>query len=169
MAGRLFKLFGLSSRGYSNIIPLAKWFFFFFFGGGIFNFFVLLLPPYHSLKSDKLWNKRVISKLFWYFWFAFKSPSSFHIELSPLVVLRVSSVLPTAERSPFMLEKLDIMSTYHYVQNQGKLMMRSRENGQKPQFGHFFDDFEVKYMKNSFYSNWRSYFVITSGQKPKNR
>ena len=29
----------------------------------------------------------------------------------------------------------DIMSTYHYVQNQGKLRMQSRENGQKPQFG----------------------------------
>ena len=29
------------------------------------------------------------------------------------------------------------MPTYHYVQNQGKLMMQSRENGQKPQFGKF--------------------------------
>ena len=51
------------------------------------------------------------------------------------------------------------MSTYHYVQNQGKLMMQSRENGQKPQFGQFFDDFKVKYiqitifLKNRFYSN----------------
>ena len=32
----------------------------------------------------------------------------------------------------------------HHVQNQGKLTMQSRENGQKPQFGQFFDDFEVK-------------------------
>ena len=39
------------------------------------------------------------------------------------------------------------MPTYHYVQNQGKLLMQSRENGQKPQFGHFFDDFEVKYLQ----------------------
>ena len=31
-----------------------------------------------------------------------------------------------------------------YVQNQGKLMMQSRENGWKPQFGQFFDNFEVK-------------------------
>ena len=38
------------------------------------------------------------------------------------------------------------MPTYHYVQNQGKLMMQSRENDQKPQFGQFFDDFEVKYL-----------------------
>ena len=38
------------------------------------------------------------------------------------------------------------MPTYHYVQNQGKLLMQSRENGQKSQFGQFFDDFEVKYI-----------------------
>ena len=36
------------------------------------------------------------------------------------------------------------MLTYHYVQDQGKLMMQSRENGQKPQFGKFFDEFLVK-------------------------
>ena len=39
------------------------------------------------------------------------------------------------------------MPTYHYVQNQGKLIMQSRENGQKPQFGQFFEDFEVKYLQ----------------------
>ena len=39
------------------------------------------------------------------------------------------------------------MPTYHYVQNQEKLMMQSRENGQKPQYGQIFDDFEVKYLK----------------------
>ena len=33
------------------------------------------------------------------------------------------------------------MPTYHYVQNQGKLMMQSRENGQKQKFGQFFGDF----------------------------
>ena len=27
---------------------------------------------------------------------------------------------------------------YHYVQNQEKLMMQSRDNGEKPQFGQFF-------------------------------
>ena len=42
---------------------------------------------------------------------------------------------------------LDIMPTYHYVQNQRKLMMQSREKGQKPQLGQFFDDFEVKYLQ----------------------
>ena len=39
------------------------------------------------------------------------------------------------------------MPTYHYVENQGKLIMQSPENGQKPQFGQFFDDFEVKYLQ----------------------
>ena len=37
------------------------------------------------------------------------------------------------------------MLTYYYVQNQGNLIMQSWENSQKPQFGKFFDDFEVKY------------------------
>ena len=47
-----------------------------------------------------------------------------------------------------MRKQLDIMPTYHYMQNQRKLlMMQSRENGQKPQFGQFFDDFEVKYLQ----------------------
>ena len=34
-----------------------------------------------------------------------------------------------------------------YVQNQGKLIIQSRENGHKPQFGQFFDDFVVKYLQ----------------------
>ena len=44
------------------------------------------------------------------------------------------------------------MTTYHYVENQGKLLMQSRENGQKPQFGHFFDDFDVKYFQIANFS-----------------
>ena len=70
-------------------------------------------------------------------------------------------------------KQLDIMPTYNYVQNQGKLMMQCRENRQKPQFGRFFDDFEVNisklqiFLKNRFHSNWRSYLVLTSGRKPK--
>ena len=44
------------------------------------------------------------------------------------------------------------MPTYHYVQNQENLMMQSRENGQKPQFGQFFDDIEVKYFQISKFS-----------------
>ena len=44
------------------------------------------------------------------------------------------------------------MSTYHYVQNQGKLMMESRENSQKPQFGQFFDDFKVKCLQIANFS-----------------
>ena len=39
------------------------------------------------------------------------------------------------------------MPTYYYVENRGKLTMQSRENGQKPQFGQFFDDFEVNYLQ----------------------
>ena len=52
-------------------------------------------------------------------------------------------------------------------------MMQSRENGKKPQFGQFNDDFEVKYLqtanflKDRFHSNSRSYLVLTSGHKPK--
>ena len=49
-------------------------------------------------------------------------------------------------------KQLDIMPTYHYVQNQGKLMMQSRENGQKPQFGQFFDDFKVRYLEIAKFS-----------------
>ena len=44
------------------------------------------------------------------------------------------------------------MSTYHYVQNQGKLIMQSRENDQKPQFGQFLDDFEAKYLEIAIFS-----------------
>ena len=47
------------------------------------------------------------------------------------------------------------MPTYHYVQNQGKLTMQSRENGQKPQFGQFFDDFEAEYTKIANFSENR--------------
>ena len=44
------------------------------------------------------------------------------------------------------------MPTYHYVQNQGKLMMQSRENGQKPQFGQCFDYLEAKYLEIAIFS-----------------
>ena len=49
-------------------------------------------------------------------------------------------------------KQIDIMANYLHVQNQGKRMMQSRENGQKPQFGHFFDDFEVKYLQIANFS-----------------
>ena len=70
-------------------------------------------------------------------------------------------------------KQLDIMPTHYYVQNQGKLMTQSPKNGHKPQFGQFFYDFEVKYLQivnfseKRFHSNWRSYLVLTSRQKPK--
>ena len=44
------------------------------------------------------------------------------------------------------------MPTYHYVQNQEKLMIQSRENGQKPQFGQLFDNFKVKYLQIASFS-----------------
>ena len=37
------------------------------------------------------------------------------------------------------------MPTYNNVQNQGKLIMQSPENGQKHQFGPFFDDISQNY------------------------
>ena len=43
-------------------------------------------------------------------------------------------------------KQLDI-STYHYGQNHGKLIMQSHKNGQKPQFRQFFYDFNVKYLQ----------------------
>ena len=44
------------------------------------------------------------------------------------------------------------MPTNHYVENQGKLIMQNRENGQKPQFEQFFDDVEVKYIQIANFS-----------------
>ena len=44
------------------------------------------------------------------------------------------------------------MATYHYVQNQGKLMIQSSENGQKTKFGQFLDDFEVEYLQITNFS-----------------
>ena len=44
------------------------------------------------------------------------------------------------------------MPTYHYVQNQRKLMIQSWENDQKPEFGQYFGDFEVKYLQIAKFS-----------------
>ena len=55
-------------------------------------------------------------------------------------------------------KQLDIMPNNHYVQNQGKLLMQSRENGQKPQFGQYFDDFEIK-----FKLSWKIGFIQIEG------
>ena len=49
-------------------------------------------------------------------------------------------------------KQLDILPTYHYLQNQGKQKRQSQENGQKPQFGQFFDDFMVKYLESANFS-----------------
>ena len=65
------------------------------------------------------------------------------------------------------------MPTYHYVQNQGKLMMQSRENGQKPQFGQFLDDFEVKYFQfTNFSEKWVSFklkVIFSTNFRPKTK
>ena len=44
------------------------------------------------------------------------------------------------------------MPTYLCVQNQGKLIIQCRENGHKPQFGQFFDDFKAKYLEFANFS-----------------
>ena len=49
-------------------------------------------------------------------------------------------------------KQLEIIPIYHYAQNQRKLMMQSRENGQNSQFGHFFDDFDVIYLQIANFS-----------------
>ena len=65
------------------------------------------------------------------------------------------------------------MPTYHYVQNQGKLMMQSRENGQKPQSGQFFDDFEVKYLQIANFSEKQVSFklkvIFSTNFRPKTK
>ena len=60
-------------------------------------------------------------------------------------------------------KQLDIMLTYYYLENQGKLMMQSRENEQKLQSGQFSTISRANisklqiFLKNKFHSNWRSY------------
>ena len=65
------------------------------------------------------------------------------------------------------------MPIYHYVQNQGKLVMQSPENGQKPQFGQFFDDFEVKYLQiANFSEKWLSLklkIIFSTNFRPKTK
>ena len=65
------------------------------------------------------------------------------------------------------------MFTYHYLENQGKLMMQSRENGQKPQFEQFFDDFEVKYLQIANFSEKQVSFklkvIFSTNVRPKTK
>ena len=65
------------------------------------------------------------------------------------------------------------MPTYHYVQNQGKLIMQSQENGQKPQFGQFLDDFEVKYLQIANFSGKKVSFklkvIFSTNFRPKTK
>ena len=52
------------------------------------------------------------------------------------------------------------MPTYHYVQNQENLMIQSRENGQKPQFGQFLDNFEAEYLEITNFSEKHVSFIV---------
>ena len=69
--------------------------------------------------------------------------------------------------------QLDITPTCHYVKNQGKLMMQSRENGKKPQFGQFNDDFEVKYLQIANFSEKQVSFklkvIFSTNFRPKTK
>ena len=59
-------------------------------------------------------------------------------------------------------KQLDIMPTYNYVQNQGKLMIQSRENGQQPQFEHFFWRFWGQTSRNCKFF-WKIGFIQIKG------
>ena len=59
------------------------------------------------------------------------------------------------------------MSTCHYVEKQEKLIMQSRENGQKPKFGQFFDDFEVIYLQIANFSE--KYVSFSTNFRPKTK
>ena len=65
------------------------------------------------------------------------------------------------------------MPAYHYVQNQGKLMMQSPENGEKPQFEQFFEDFEVKYLQITNFSEKQVSFklkvIFSTNFRPKTK
>ena len=65
------------------------------------------------------------------------------------------------------------MPNYHYVQNQGKLLMQSRENNQKPQFGQCFDDFEVRYLQFANFSEKQVSFklkvIFSTNFRPKTK
>ena len=65
------------------------------------------------------------------------------------------------------------MPTYHYVQNQEKLMMQSEENGQKPQFGQVFDNFEVKHLQIANFSekevSFKLKIIFSTNFRPKTK
>ena len=69
-------------------------------------------------------------------------------------------------------KQLDIMPTYHYVQNQGKLckVEKIAKNLNLGNFWRFRGQTSPNckfFLKNRFHLNWRSYLVLTSGQKQK--
>ena len=67
-------------------------------------------------------------------------------------------------------KQLDIMPNYHYVKNQGKLVEKMAKNLNLSNFLTISRSNISKlqiFLKNRFHSNWRSYLVLTSDQKPK--
>ena len=70
-------------------------------------------------------------------------------------------------------KQLDIMPTYYYVQNQGKQIMQSQENGQKLQFGQFSDDFQAKYLEISNfskkYASMKLKVIFSTNFRPKTK
>ena len=77
------------------------------------------------------------------------------------------------KRKQIARKQLDIMPTYHYVQNKGKLMMESRENSQISQFGQFFNDFEVIYLQIAHFSEKQVSFkfkvIFSTNFRPKTK
>ena len=65
------------------------------------------------------------------------------------------------------------MLSCYDVQNQGKLIMQSRENGQKPQFGQFLDDFEAKCLKIAIFSvkqvSFKLKVIFNTNFRPKTK
>ena len=59
-------------------------------------------------------------------------------------------------------KQLDILPTYHYVQNQGKQKRQTQENGQKPQFGQFFWRFQGQISPNYKFF-WKKGFMQIEG------
>ena len=129
--------------------------------------FILLPPPLHEMDKEYQ-SFRMSSTRSW----------GFEVEVEETEVLPFSTIESITRihwlGRRIVRKQLDIMPTNHYVQNQGKLRMQSRENGQKKRIC----DLETTisrshisklqiFLKNWFHSNWRPYLALTSGQKPK--
>ena len=86
--------------------------------------FILLPPPLHEMDKEYQ-SFRMSSTRSW----------GFEVEVEETEVLPFSTIESITRihwlGRRIVRKQLDIMPTNHYVQNQGKLRMQSRENGQK--------------------------------------